>query len=333
MNRDDQQQNATRSGAAAMRRPLRVILAQPRGFCAGVVRAIEVVERELDHYGAPIYVLHEIVHNQRVVADLRARGARFVESLTEVPAGARVVFSAHGVPRSAVIEAADQGLAATDATCPLVTKVHVQGQRYVDQGCELLLIGHAGHPEVIGTLGQIRGPVSLIENLEDAQRVEVADPSRVAYVTQTTLSVDDTRAIIEVLKSRFPDLRGPDVRDICYATQNRQNAVRQLAGQVDLVLVVGAANSSNSRRLVEVALAAGCDAYRIAEAGDMRHEWLDDVDTLGITAGASAPEILIEELLDRLRSLREVTATVAPGPDETIVFKPPANHRALLTPS
>ena len=308
---------------------MQVILAQPRGFCAGVVRAIDVVERELQHYGVPIYVLHEIVHNQRVVADLRARGARFVESLADVPEGERVVFSAHGVPQSAINRAAERRLVATDATCPLVTKVHLQGQRYVDQGCELLLIGHTGHPEVVGTLGQIRGPVSLIEDCEDARQIQVADPAKVAYVTQTTLSVDDTRAIIEVLKSRFPQLRGPDVKDICYATQNRQNAVRQLADRVDLLLVVGAGNSSNSRRLVDVARAAGCAAQRIADAAELQPDWLDGVAVLGVTAGASAPEVLVEELLDRLGETHDLTVTTAPGPEETVTFKPPRSHRAL----
>ena len=277
-------------------RPLRIVLAQPRGFCAGVERAIDIVERALALYGPPVYVRHEIVHNKRVVETLKARGARFVEEVDEIPEGAVTVFSAHGVARKVEGDALGRKLDVIDATCPLVSKVHKEGQRHAAQGRDVLLIGHAGHPEVIGTMGQIDGPVHLIQSVEDAEAFQPHDPDKLGYVTQTTLSVDDTRAIISVLQRRFPTIVGPDVRDICYATQNRQTAVRKLVEEVQLLLVVGAHNSSNSNRLREIGTEMGLAAYLIEDATHLRHEWLTDVDVVGITAGASAPEALVQEV-------------------------------------
>ncbi len=306
---------------------LQVILAQPRGFCAGVERAIEIVERALERYGAPVYVRHEIVHNKRVVGDLRAKGAVFVEELDEVPPGAVTIFSAHGVARAVEDEAGNRRLTVIDATCPLVAKVHAQGQRYAGAGRDVVLIGHEGHPEVEGTLGQIDGQVHLISTPDDVAGLEVDDPARISYVTQTTLSVDDTRDVINALKARFPDITGPDVNDICYATQNRQQAVRELARQVDLLLVIGAANSSNSNRLREIGATLGVPSYLIDEASALDPAWLEGVSRVGVTAGASAPEALVEELIARLRALVSVEVSQLDGLVENIRFKLPPEVR------
>jgi 4-hydroxy-3-methylbut-2-enyl diphosphate reductase len=305
--------------------PLTVRLAAPRGFCAGVERAIAIVETALARYGAPVYVRHQIVHNQRVVRDLQAQGAVFVEELDQVPHGAVTVFSAHGVARRVERAAASSGLQVIDATCPLVRKVHTQGQRYADRGLDIVLIGHAGHAEVEGTLGQIDGRVFLVQSVADVAALAPRDPERLAYVTQTTLSVDDTRAIIAALRARFPQIQGPDTRDICYATQNRQTAVRELVALSDFVLVVGAPNSSNSNRLREIAEAAGCPARLVADAGQFDPAWLDGVRELGITAGASAPEVLIDELVAELRRHRRVHLTEMTGVAERVQFAMPAD--------
>ncbi|MDN3564769.1 4-hydroxy-3-methylbut-2-enyl diphosphate reductase [Paeniroseomonas aquatica] len=308
---------------------MRIILAQPRGFCAGVVRAVDIVERALEKYGAPIYVRHEIVHNQRVVETLQAKGARFVEELGEIPAGAVTVFSAHGVSRRVEAEAAGRGLPVLDATCPLVSKVHAEGRRYVAQGRTVILIGHAGHPEVEGTLGQIAGEVYLVGDAAAVAALPLPADRPLAYVTQTTLSVDDTRLVIEALRRRFTDLIGPDTRDICYATQNRQTAVRELAGRVDLLLVVGAANSSNSNRLQEIGAEQGVPCYLIPDAAALRPEWLRGAETVGITAGASAPESLVQDVIAALGRLGPVEVSALPGIVEDISFKLPA---ALVEP-
>jgi len=280
---------------------MRVILAQPRGFCAGVERAIDVVDEAIRVFDAPVYVRHEIVHNQRVVDDLRSKGAVFVEDVDEIPEGAPVVFSAHGVSKAVKAEAKERSLRAIDATCPLVTKVHRQVLRLNRLGYEVLLIGHVGHPEVEGTLGQLRDGIRLIQSVEDAERVEVANPDKVAYATQTTLSLDDTEEIVRVLRRRFPSLQSPPTDDICYATQNRQVTVKRLAGIVDLVIVIGAANSSNSNRLVEVARSLGVPAHRVASAEELRPEWFQTKQTIGLTAGASVPEVLVDEVVQHLR--------------------------------
>jgi len=280
---------------------MRVILARPRGFCAGVERAIDVVEQSLRTFDAPVYVRHEIVHNRRVVEDLRAKGAVFVEDVDEIPEGAPIVFSAHGVSKAVKAEAKSRSLRAIDGTCPLVTKVHRQVTRLNRLGFEILLIGHAGHPEVEGTLGQVSGSIQLVQNVEDAERIEVVDPQRVAYVTQTTLSLDDTEAIVAALRQRFPDLQTPPSDDICYATSNRQLAVKRLAQRVGLFIVIGAANSSNSNRLVEVARTQGIPAHRIASVEELNDDWLSDVQVVGISAGASVPEVLVEEVLANLQ--------------------------------
>src|SRR5438477_10029513 len=264
--------------------PMKLILAQPRGFCAGVVRAIEIVERALEKYGPPVYVRHEIVHNKHVVESLKAKGARFVEDLSEIPAGAVTVFSAHGVARSVEEDAAARNLPVLNATCPLVTKVHNQGKRYVAQGRKLILIGHAGHPEVEGTMGQIPSPVNLVQSEADVDALDLAPDTPVAYVTQTTLSVDDTQGIIAALQRRFTDIVGPETRDICYATQNRQSAVRELSKLVDLILVVGATNSSNSNRLREIGNEEGVPSYLIADGSELDPKWLAGAETIGITA-------------------------------------------------
>ncbi|MCA3261566.1 MAG: 4-hydroxy-3-methylbut-2-enyl diphosphate reductase [Telmatospirillum sp.] len=303
---------------------MRVILAQPRGFCAGVVRAIAIVERALAKYGAPVYVRHEIVHNRHVVDALKAQGAIFVESLGEIPTGAVAIFSAHGVPSEVERDAERRGLAAIDATCPLVKKVHIEGRRYAAQGYEVVLIGHEGHPEVVGTLGQIDGRVHLVATVEDVASLEVADPEHLAYVTQTTLSVDETRAVAEALHRRFPAIEGPDTKDICYATQNRQTAVRDLAARVDAVLVVGAANSSNSNRLREIAVDCGVPGYLVDDVDAVDWRWLDTVETLGITAGASAPESVVDALIDGIRKRRSVELAVLDGVRETMQFRLPA---------
>ena len=303
---------------------LRVVLAQPRGFCAGVERAIEIVERALKKYGPPIYVRHEIVHNRHVVEDLRTRGAVFVDELDEIPHGARTVFSAHGVAKQVEQTAAARGLPVLDATCPLVAKVHNEGRRYAAGGREIVLVGHAGHAEVEGTIGQIPAKVHLVQTVEDVARLEVADPNMLAYVTQTTLSVDDTRGIIAALKQRFPAIIGPDVRDICYATQNRQQAVRDLAGQVDLILVVGSRNSSNSNRLREIGQELGEPAYLIDDAEALRPEWFDGIGSVGVTAGASAPEMLVQGVLDGLRRFGEIEVSTLAGVAEDVRFRFPA---------
>jgi 4-hydroxy-3-methylbut-2-en-1-yl diphosphate reductase len=303
---------------------MRVILAQPRGFCAGVVRAIEIVERALEKYGPPVYVRHEIVHNKHVVESLKAKGAVFVEELSEVPADAVTIFSAHGVAKSVEQEAAARKLPVLDATCPLVTKVHNQGKRYVGQGRKLILIGHAGHPEVEGTMGQIPSPVILVQNEAEVAALDLPNDTPVAYVTQTTLSVDDTQGIIAALQRRFTDIVGPETRDICYATQNRQSAVRELAAQVDVILVVGATNSSNSNRLREIGEESGLPSYLIADGSELDPAWLTGMGRVGITAGASAPEVLVDDVIDALRRLGPVDVSVLPGRQERIEFRLPA---------
>ncbi|MEJ0092171.1 MAG: 4-hydroxy-3-methylbut-2-enyl diphosphate reductase [Methylocella sp.] len=303
---------------------MKVILAQPRGFCAGVVRAIEIVEQALAKYGAPIYVRHEIVHNGYVVESLKAKGALFVESLAEVPRGARTIFSAHGVARAVEEEAAELGLPILDATCPLVAKVHNQGERYVRQGRSVVLIGHAGHPEVEGTMGRIPGPVYLVQSEADVEKLALDANAPLAYVSQTTLSVDDTKSVINALKRRFTNIVGPETTDICYATQNRQSAVRELSALVDVILVVGAKNSSNSNRLREIGTEAKTPTFLIADRTELDLEFLRNVQVVGLTAGASAPEVLVEDVIDALRGLGPVEVSTLPGIEENIEFKLPA---------
>jgi len=300
-----------------------ILLANPRGFCAGVERAIEIVERALELYGAPIYVRHEVVHNRFVVDDLRAKGAVFVEELDEVPDGATVIFSAHGVSQAVRREAARRGLRIFDATCPLVTKVHGEVTRMHDAGREIVMIGHRGHPEVEGTMGQTDGDIYLVENVGDVARLQVKDENRLVYVTQTTLSVDDARTIVHALEVRFPHITGPRKDDICYATQNRQDAVKQLAGQCDMVVVVGSPNSSNSNRLREVARNRGVDAYLVDGAEEIRPEWLAGKRRIGVTAGASAPEVLVRQVIDRLVSLGAGEVRQLEGNPENVVFSLP----------
>jgi len=302
---------------------MRVILAKPRGFCAGVVRAIDIVELALEKYGPPVYVRHEIVHNKRVVEDLKAKGAIFVEELDEIPDGAHAVFSAHGVSQGVADEANRRGLPVIDATCPLVAKVHKEGQRYSAKDFEVILIGHEGHPEVVGTMGRIPGKVHLVSTAEAVAKLEVRDPARLSYVTQTTLSVDDTRDVIEALKERFPKIVGPDVKDICYATQNRQTAARELARNVGLLLVVGAQNSSNSNRLREIGAELDIPSYLIDDADGLDPDWLDGVEAVGITAGASAPEALVQNLIKRLSELRPIEVEELDGINENVQFKLP----------
>jgi len=301
-----------------------VMLAQPRGFCAGVIRAIDIVEHALERFGAPVYVRHEIVHNRHVVESLRAKGARFVEHLAEVPTGAITVFSAHGVARMVEDDASTRGLRVLDATCPLVAKVHGQGKRYVAQGRVVILIGHAGHPEVEGTMGQIPGPVVLVQNEHDVEHLALAAETPVAYITQTTLSVDDTRQVIAALKRRFVDIVGPDVDDICYATQNRQSAVRELAKVAGVILVVGAKNSSNSNRLREIGVECGVPSYLIADGSELDAAWVRDAAVVGITAGASAPETLVDGVVNVLRTLGATRVSVLPGIEEKVEFRLPA---------
>jgi len=307
------------------KQPLKILLANPRGFCAGVERAIEIVERALIKYGPPVYVRHEIVHNRFVVEALQQKGAVFVEDLEEVPDNVPVIFSAHGVPKSVPAEAERRKLLYVDATCPLVSKVHREAERHFRDGHQIILIGHAHHPEVIGTMGQLpEGSILLIEDAAQAEALEVKDPSQLAYITQTTLSVDDTAEIIEVLQRRFPRINGPKKEDICYATTNRQEAVKAIAAQCDALLVVGAANSSNSARLVEVARKLGCErAMLVRRAADVDWERLSDIRCLGITAGASAPEILVEEVLSACHRRFEVTIEEITGTTENVVFKLP----------
>jgi 4-hydroxy-3-methylbut-2-enyl diphosphate reductase len=307
---------------------MKVILAQPRGFCAGVVRAIDIVDRALAKFQAPIYVRHEIVHNRHVVDSLMNKGAIFVEELDEAPDGAHVVFSAHGVAKSVVQAAAARGLPVLDATCPLVSKVHAQAKRYVRQGRTMILIGHAGHPEVEGTIGQIDAPVYLISTVEDVAALDLPKDAPLAYVTQTTLSVDDTKAVIEALKGRFTDIVGPDTSDICYATQHRQTAVREMCKLADVILVVGAKNSSNSNRLREIGVENGIPSYLIADASALDPAWLEGMETVGLTAGASAPEELINEVIELLKTLAPVEVVPMDGVEEHIEFRLPAELRA-----
>ncbi len=305
--------------------PLTILLAGPRGFCAGVDRAIEIVEKALEKYGAPVYVRHEIVHNRHVVDSLREKGAVFVEDLSEVPNDVPVIFSAHGVPKSVPAEASRRKLFYIDATCPLVTKVHVDAERHVKEGRKVILIGHAGHPEVVGTLGQLPGEaITLVENVAQVDALSVDDPDRLAYVTQTTLSVDDTAEIVAALERRFPTIKGPRREDICYATTNRQAAVKAITPRCDALIVLGAPNSSNSNRLAEVASAAGCaKTMMIERAGELDMSWLDGVGTLGITAGASAPELLVQELIETCRAGFDVTVEEINITEEDVGFSLP----------
>lgn len=305
------------------------MLAQPRGFCAGVVRAIDIVARALEIHGAPVYVFHEIVHNPHVVAELRARGAVFVDRIEAIPCGVVTVFSAHGVAQAVVRAARARGLRVIDATCPLVAKVHLQAQRYAREGYALVMIGHAGHEEVEGTVGAVDVPVHLVERPEDVARLPVRPETPIAYVTQTTLSLDDTRAIIETLRRRYPQIKGPELADICYATQNRQHAVRTLAAAVDVLLVVGARNSSNSNRLREVAAQAGVPAHLIEDAHEVQAGWLARARAVGVTAGASTPESLVRAVCTRLCALGATRIVELPGPRETVAFRlPPEVRRA-----
>ena len=304
-------------------KPLKVFLAQPRGFCAGVERAIEIVERALKIYGPPVYVRHEIVHNKRVVNNLSSKGAVFVQELDQIPPGAVTIFSAHGVAQRIEDTAKDRKLPILDATCPLVAKVHREGQRYSSQGYEVILIGHEGHPEVEGTMGRISGDVYLVSNTEDVFKLKVKNPQKLSYISQTTLSVDDTKVVIEALKKRFPAIEGPDVKDICYATQNRQSAVRDLVDHVNLILVVGAKNSSNSNRLRDLGEESGVDTYLIETADDLDRKWFDNVESIGISSGASTPDELVKEVIKRISSFREIKIEKRPGIEENIVFKLP----------
>lgn len=313
-----------------MSAPLRVILAQPRGFCAGVDRAIAIVKKALLKYGAPVYVRHEIVHNKFVVDELKSLGAIFVKELDEVPDGAHTIFSAHGVSDAVEDEAKRRALPYIDAACPLVTKVHLQGQNHAEQGEEVILIGHEGHPEVEGTLGRIHGKTHLVATVDDVDKLDIAPGAPLAYVTQTTLSVDDTRSIIDALTARFPNIQGPDLKDICYATQNRQQAVRDLAcgeQQTDLLLVIGGKNSSNSNRLREIGADCDVPSHLIDDADALDPAWLDGVATVGVTAGASAPEVLVQGVLDRLSELRDTRIETLTGIEESMHFKLPVELR------
>ena len=303
---------------------MKIILAQPRGFCAGVVRAIDIVDRALVKYGAPVYVRHEIVHNRHVVESLKAKGARFVEDLDEVPEGAVTIFSAHGVSRKVENEATSRSLPTIDATCPLVTKVHNQGRRYIAQGRAVIFIGHAGHPEVEGTLGQIDGELHLVENEDDVERLSIPVDAPIAYITQTTLSVDDTRGVIAALHRRFTDVAGPEIRDICYATQNRQTAARELSRIADVLIVVGARNSSNSNRLREIGEEAGLPSYLVTNGSEIDTEWVRNVRIVGVTAGASAPEIVVDDVVQTLMQIAPSEVSALDGPIETVSFRLPA---------
>ncbi|MDE2410423.1 MAG: 4-hydroxy-3-methylbut-2-enyl diphosphate reductase [Sphingomonadales bacterium] len=304
--------------------PMRLLLAAPRGFCAGVDRAIEIVERALERYGTPVYVRHEIVHNRFVVDGLRAKGAVFVEELDEVPDGAQVVFSAHGVPKAVPAEATTRGLDWLDATCPLVSKVHRQAERQIEAGRHILFIGHKGHPEVIGTMGQVpAGAITLVETVADVTALAFADDAPLAFLTQTTLSVDDTSEIVAALRARYPGIVGPKAEDICYATSNRQAAVKAIAPRCQLVLVIGAPNSSNSLRLIEVAERCGTRAHLVQRAADIDPAWLDGVETMGLSAGASAPEALVDEVVARIAALRDLTVEKVVTTEEKMVFKLP----------
>lgn len=314
---------------ASAKPPLELLIAAPRGFCAGVDRAIRIVELAIEKYGAPVYVRHEIVHNKFVVDSLKAKGAIFVEELDQVPDDVPVVFSAHGVPKAVPAKAAERGLSYLDATCPLVSKVHRQAERLVAAGRHILFIGHAGHPEVIGTFGQVpEGAMTLIETVEDAEKVSAADPASLAFLTQTTLSVDDTAAVLAVLKRRFPTILAPGADDICYATSNRQSAVKALSEQVDLVLVIGSPKSSNSMRLVEVAQRAGTRATLIQRADDIEFAWFEGVAKVGLTAGASAPELLVREVVERLGTRFDVAEREVETIAENVAFKLPRGLEA-----
>jgi 4-hydroxy-3-methylbut-2-enyl diphosphate reductase len=302
-----------------------VVLAQPRGFCAGVVRAIEIVQRALEIHGAPVYVFHEIVHNGHVVADLRARGAVFVDDLDSVPRGAVTVFSAHGVSRAVMAQAARRALEVVDATCPLVTKVHLQAQRYARMGFSIVVIGHRGHEEVEGTMGSVDAPVHLVSTAHDVDALAITPDTPLAYVTQTTLSLDDTRDVIAALQARFPAIVGPNVDDICYATQNRQNAVRAMAAGVDLVIVVGARNSSNSARLREVAVQSGTAAHLVQDEAEVDPAWLAGVRHVGVSAGASTPEVLVRRVCEKLQALGAADVRPLDGVQENVVFRLPAS--------
>lgn len=302
---------------------MEVILARPRGFCAGVVRAIKTVERALQLYGTPVYVLHEIVHNSHVVGDLRNRGAFFVENLEEVPLDSVTIFSAHGVATAVVEQGKRRNLRVIDATCPLVTKVHLQAQRYSRKGMEVIIIGHPGHPEVEGTRGRIDGPVHVLSTTEEIEQLKVQKPERLAYVTQTTLSLDDTRQVIDSLKKSYPAIAGPNLRDICYATQSRQNTVRKMASEIDLLLVVGARNSSNSNRLQEVGGHNGLPSYLIEDAEEIESNWFKDIMTIGITAGASTPEVLVQGVVNKVRDFGALRVREMDGEQEKIRFSLP----------
>lgn len=303
---------------------MKIVLAQPRGFCAGVVRAIDIVERALVKYGAPVYVRHEIVHNRHVVESLTAKGARFVSELDEIPEGAITIFSAHGVSRKVMDEAKERSLPTIDATCPLVTKVHIQGRRYIGQGRIVVFIGHAGHPEVEGTLGQVNGELYLVGDEADVLKLPISRETPIAYITQTTLSVDDTRGVIAALRRRFSDVVGPEIRDICYATQNRQTAARELSKIADVLIVVGARNSSNSNRLREIGEESGLPSYLVADAGEIDPAWVRDVDVVGVTAGASAPEVVVEEVVRTLMQIEPSEVSSLDGPSESVTFRLPA---------
>ncbi len=304
-----------------------ILLANPRGFCAGVDRAIAIVERALEKFGAPIYVRHEVVHNTFVVEGLKRKGAVFIEDLAEVPAGSTLVYSAHGVPLSVRLEAESRELTVFDATCPLVTKVHVEVRKMREAGLEIVMIGHAGHPEVEGTMGQAPDGMYLVETAADVAKLQVRKPEQLAYVSQTTLSVDETRGIIAALEARFPAIHGPKKDDICYATQNRQDAVKQLAGECDIVIVVGSPTSSSSNRLREVALQRGVTAYMVDNAAELQPDWFAGKARVGLTAGASAPEVLVQSVLDTIRSYGLDTVTELPGVEETITFSLPGGLR------
>jgi 4-hydroxy-3-methylbut-2-enyl diphosphate reductase len=314
---------------------MRIVLANPRGFCAGVDRAIDIVERALRMFGSPIYVRHEVVHNRHVVDGLRDKGAIFVEELDEVPDGGTVVFSAHGVSTAVEREATRRGLQVFDATCPLVTKVHMEVARFAREGREVILIGHAGHPEVEGTIGRFDtsygGSISLLQSLDDVPKLQVRDPERLAFVTQTTLSVDDTANIVAALRERFPSLQAPRREDICYATQNRQDAVKKLLGECDLLIVVGSRSSSNSNRLRELAQRTGMTGYLVDGPDELERAWFDGKQTVGVTAGASAPEILVQQVVERLRSWGGEMPTELPGSQETVVFGLPRMLRTRET--
>ena len=304
-----------------------IMLANPRGFCAGVDRAIAIVERAIEKFGAPIYVRHEVVHNRFVVENLRAKGAIFIEELKDVPAGSTLVYSAHGVPLAVRAEAEALGLQVFDATCPLVTKVHVEVKRMHKAAMEIIMIGHAGHPEVEGTMGQVDSGMYLVESVEDVARLEVRNPSALSYVSQTTLSVDETREIITALKQRFPAITSPKKDDICYATQNRQDAVKVLSDQCDIIVVVGSPNSSNSNRLREVAALRGVDAYMVDNASLLKPEWFDGKQRVGVTAGASAPEVLVQAVIEQIRSYGAESVSELSGVEESTVFALPPGLR------